>query len=95
MRKPSLVQALAALPHAAAEVLADAVWNEKFGVLGPAVAPFGETYLLHAERLAMGGAGVMLVRRAVADVAVDDNERWRIVSPAENLDRLRPIARDR
>ena len=88
LRKPSLVQALAALAHAAAEVLAHAVRNEKLGVLRPAVAPLGETDLLHAERLAMGGAGVMLVRRAVADVAVDDDQCRRIVSLAENLDRL-------
>ena len=54
--------------HAVPEVLAHAVWHEKLGVLGPAVAPLGETYLLFAERLAVECPGVVLVRRAIADM---------------------------
>ena len=70
-------------------MLAHTVRDEKLGILGPAVAPLGETYLLFAERLAVGRAGVVLVRRAVANVALDDDQRWHILGSAENLDRLR------
>ena len=87
--EPSLVKAPAAPTDAVSEVLAHAVWDEKFGILRPAIAPLGETYLLFAERLAVGGAGVVLVRRAIADMALDDNQRWRVIGAAENLDRLR------
>ena len=59
----------------AREVLADAVGHEELGVLRPAVVPLGEPDLLLAERLAVGGAGVLLVRRAPGDVAVDDDQR--------------------
>ena len=83
------MQALAALAHAVPEMLAHAVRHEKLGVFGPAIAPLGEPYLFLAERLAMGCAGVVLVRRAIADVAFDDDERWRVLGSAKNLDRLR------
>ena len=63
------------LPIARGEVLADPVGDEELGVLGPAVGALGLAHLLLAERLAVGGGGVDLVRRAVADVAVDDDQR--------------------
>ena len=44
---------------------------------------FGQPNFFFAERLAVGGAGVLLVRRAVADMAVDDDQRRRVVGPAE------------
>ena len=53
----------------------DAVGNEKLVVLGPAVVLLGELDLFFAERFAVGGFGVLLVRRALADVAVDDDQR--------------------
>ena len=56
------------------EVLAHAVGHEELRVLGPAVGALGEPDLLVAERLAVGRGGVLLVRRAVADVAVEDDE---------------------
>ena len=70
-------------------MLAHAVRHQKFGVFGPAVAAFGETDLLLAERLAMGGAGVVLVRGAVADMAVDDDQGRHLRRAPEALDRLR------
>ena len=85
----------AALADAVLEMLAHAVGHEKLGVLGPAVAALGQAYLLFAERLAVGGAGVVLMRCAVADMALDDDQRRRVVGPPENLDRLRQAALDR
>jgi hypothetical protein len=40
--------------------------------------PLGELDLLLAERLAVGGVGVLLVGRAPGDVAVDDDQRGSI-----------------
>ena len=72
---PGLVQLPAALADAVAEVLVDAVGHEELGVLRPAVVPLGQPDLLLAERLAVGGAGVLLVRRTPGDVAIDDDQR--------------------
>ena len=57
------------------EVLLDPVGDEELGVFGPAVGALGLAHLLLAERLAVRGGGVLLVRRAVADVRVDDDQR--------------------
>ena len=62
-------------PMPCGEVLAHAVGHEELRVLGPAVGALGQPDLLVAERLAVRGGGVLLVRRAVADVAVDDDQR--------------------
>ncbi len=70
-------------------MLAHAVRHQEFGVLGPAVATLGETYLLLAERLAMGRAGVVLVRGAIADMAFDDDQGRHIIGSLEDIDRLR------
>ena len=64
----------AALADPLVEALADAVGDEELGVLGPAVGLLGQLDLLLAERFAVGGLGVLLVRRAPADVAVDDDQ---------------------
>ena len=70
-------------------MLAHALRHQKLGVLGPAVAALGQADLLLAERLAMGGAGILLVRGAVADMAVDDDQGRHIVRASKSLDRLR------
>ena len=69
----------AALADARLEVLAHAVGHEELGVLGPAVVALGQPDLFLAQRLAVRRAGVLLVRRAVGDVAVDDDQRGAIV----------------
>ena len=80
---------LATLADACAEMLAHAVRHEKLGIFRPAIAALGQTDLFDAERLAVGGAGVVLVRSAVADVALDDDQRRYVVRAPEYLDRLR------
>jgi hypothetical protein len=83
------VQASTALAQAIPEMLAHAVRHQKFGVLGPAVAPLGEAHLLLAERLAMGCAGILLVGGAVADVALDDDQGRHVFGAPKALERLR------
>ena len=75
LRLPGGVELGAAPADPLGEVLADAVGDEELGVLGPLVGALGLAHLLLAERLAVGGGGVLLVGRAVADVAVDDDQR--------------------
>ncbi len=86
---PGLVQMAAAAADALAEMLAHAVRHQKFGVLGPAVIAFGEADLLLAERLAMGRAGVLLVRRPITDMAFDDDQGRHVASTPEAFEGLR------
>ncbi len=62
-------------PDAGREVLVDPVGDEELRVLRPAVAALDEAALLGPERLAVGGRRVLLVWGAVADVAVQDDQR--------------------
>src|SRR5207245_4089329 len=68
------------------EALPDAVGDEKLGVLGPAVGALRLAHLLLAERLAVRGRGVLFVRRAPADVAVDDDQSGAVALVAELFD---------
>src|SRR5207302_544500 len=76
--EPGVAQLPAALADAFLEGLAHAVGNEELRVLRPAVEALGQLDLLLAERLAMRLMRALLVRRAIADVAVDDDERGAI-----------------
>ena len=84
---PFAAQLGAALADPLGEVLVDAVGDEELGVLGPAVGALGLPDLLLAERLAVRLGGVLLVRRAVADVAVDDDQRRPPLLLLEDLER--------
>jgi transposase len=75
----------AARADASGEVRAHAVGNQKLGVLGPAVVAFGEADLLLAQRLAVRRGGILLVRRAVADVAVEDDEGGAILGLVKDV----------
>ena len=72
--KPGIAQILSSLTNPLAEVIVDAVRHVEFLVFGPAVVPFGQTNLIVSQRLAVRATGILLVRRAVADVAVDDDQ---------------------
>src|SRR5262245_25595328 len=58
------------------EVLAHRIGNEKLRVLRPAVSAFDKANLVLAQRLAVRRGSVLLVRRAVADMAVQNDEGW-------------------
>src|SRR5258705_10421062 len=78
----------AARADAGGEMLTDAVGDEEVGLLRPPVAALGEASLLVAERLTVGRGGVVLVRGAVTDVAVQYDERGtplRLPEDAESL----------
>src|SRR5439155_3587944 len=71
------------------EMLVHAVRDQELGVLGPSVKTLGETDLVLAQWLAMGLGRVLLVRRAIADVAVEDDERGVALCALEDLEGAR------
>ena len=85
--KPGVAQILASLTDPLTEVIVDPIRHVEFLVFGPAVVPFGETNLILAQRLAVGAAGILLVRRAIADVAVDDDQRRPVVGALKGSER--------
>ena len=72
---PCVPQLSAALADTIVEMRVDAIGHEKLGVLGPAVAALGEAHFLFTQGLAVGFPGVLLMRRAEADVAAHDDQR--------------------
>ena len=73
-------------PDELLETLANAVGDEELRIGRPSIGLLGESDLLLAQRLAVGGRGVLLVRRAPADVAVDDDHRRTVVGLVEGLE---------
>src|SRR5258708_19700849 len=71
--------------HSGSKVLPDAIGDQKRRVLGPPIGAFAEPDLLVAERLSVGCGGVLLVRRTVADVAVEDEEGGAALCLAKHL----------
>src|SRR5262249_1760840 len=65
---------IAALADAGRKMFADAVGNEKLRIFGPAIAALRQANLFFAQRLAVCFSLVLLVWRAVANVAVQDDE---------------------
>src|SRR5262249_7005029 len=57
------------------EVLVDAIGNQEFRVFRPSVRAFRETDFFIAEWFAVSFRSVLLMRRAVPDMAVQDDER--------------------
>ena len=72
----------------ASKLLHDPVGHEELGILRPAIGALGEPDLLLAQRLAMGRGGVDLVGRAVADVAVEDDQGRPALGLAEDRERI-------
>src|SRR5579872_4883704 len=87
--KPGIAQILAALANPLAEVIVDAIGHVELPVFRPAIIPFRETNLVFPERLPVGAAGVLLVGRAVTDVAVDDDQRRAVIGVLESSEGTR------
>src|SRR5262249_50655005 len=72
--KPRIAQVLTPLANPLPEVIVDAIRNVKVLVVGPVVVAFCKTNLVLSKRFAVRAAGILLVRRTVADVTVDDDQ---------------------
>jgi hypothetical protein len=73
--EPGVPQLLPTQAHPLVEALVNSVRHEELGVFGPAVVALGQANFVLAQRLTMGGTGVLPVGRAPTDVAVDDDQR--------------------
>ena len=73
--RPFATRFCPARTDAGGEVLAHAVRHQELRVLGPAVGALDEADLVVTQRLAMRRGGILPVRRAIADVAVEDDQR--------------------
>jgi hypothetical protein len=77
---PGRLQRLPALADAGLEMLTYPVGHQEHGVFWPAVMPFGQADLVLAQWFAMRRTGVLLVGRAVGDMAVDNDQGGPILS---------------
>src|SRR5262245_16999219 len=62
-------------PDSRLKMFFDAVGNQKLRIFGPAVAAFGQSNFFFTERFAVRFRRVLFMRRAVADVTIEDDER--------------------
>src|SRR6516165_5036161 len=87
-RQPFSPQLLAANAEFLREMIVDTVRHQEFCILGPPVRPLGEPYLLLTQRFAVRARGVLLVRRTIADVALDNDQARPIVDALGDRDRV-------
>src|SRR4051812_27883162 len=85
---PAFMGLAATRADSGGEVLGHGGRNQELGVLGPSVVAFGEANLLLAERLAMSRGGILLVWRAVADMAVQNDEGWTPLGLLKDIESL-------
>src|SRR5882724_11009033 len=72
---PLLARFAASSPNTGFEVLIHSVRYEKLGVWRPAISLLRELDLFFAEWLAMNRIGVLAMRRAISDMAVNNDKR--------------------
>src|SRR5208337_538181 len=73
---------------AVGKTLVHNVRNEKLRILGPAIKTLREANLFFAERLAVRFGRIVLVRRTVTDVAVENDEGWTALRIAKDIKRV-------
>src|SRR5215471_1812828 len=82
LRLPVLSQLSATLSYSTPKMFPDTIWNVEFRVFRPAVVSFGQPNFFFAQRFAMCGTCILLVRRAISDVAIH-NDQCRSIFRAE------------
>src|SRR5262245_15054653 len=87
-RLPPRARGSPARADAGIELFAHPVGNEKLRVFRPAIGALGQTYLFVAQRIAVRRGRVDLVRRAVADMAVQDDQRRPALGSVKDLERV-------
>src|SRR5215471_546936 len=71
--------------HSGSKVIVDAVRHEELRVLRPAICALGQADLVIAQWLAVSFRRVLLMRRTVADMAIQNNEGRSLLRLSENL----------
>ena len=87
-RFPVAPRLAATLADAVGKVLHDSVRHQELGILRPVIGALDEPDFVFAQGLAMGRGGIDLVRRAIADVAVENDQRRPVFRLAEDRERL-------
>lgn len=72
--EPGLAQRRTPRPDTGLKMFAHSVGDQELGLLRPAVGSLGQPNFLLTQRLAVGGAGTLFGRRAVGNMAIDDNQ---------------------
>src|ERR1700730_15082699 len=75
LRHPGYALGVTTLTDQLLKPLVHAIRHQKLGIFGPTVISLGQLYFFFAQRLAVRRTGILLVRSAVGNVAVDDDER--------------------
>jgi hypothetical protein len=88
-RFPIAPRPATALPNALGKVLHDSVRHQKLGILWPVIGALDKLHLVFAQGLAMGRGSIDLMRRAVADVAVENDQRRPVFGLAEDGECIR------
>src|SRR5262249_42724507 len=84
--RPLVPRLSAALSYPSSKMVVDAIGHKKLGILGPAVELLTEPDLLLSERLTVGRSRVLFMRRSVADVAVQHDERGAVLRLAKDVE---------
>src|SRR5712691_6605503 len=83
---PLLAGSTAASADSLGKVFAHPVGDKELGIFRPSIVSLGQLDLFLAERLAVGGGSILLVRSAVGDVTVHDNQGGAIVGAQEDFE---------
>src|SRR4029077_4676727 len=83
---PRLTQGPPAAADSILEAFIDAIGHEKLRIFGPTIRAFRQPDLLCAKGIAVGGRGILLMRRPVADNAVDNDEGGPILGATKYFD---------
>ena len=86
---PFLAQGPPTAADSILEAFIDAVGHEKLRIFGPTIRAFCQPDLLCAKGIAVGGCSILLMRCAVADDAVDNDEGGSILGAMKYFDRAR------
>src|SRR5437660_1705463 len=84
--RPLAPRLSAARSYPGSKMFVDAVGHKKLGILGPAVTTLREPNLLVSERLAVGRGSVLSIRRPIAYVAVQHDERGAVFRLAKDVE---------
>ena len=87
-RHPFTAKFAAARAKLRLEILAHFRGNQKLRILRPAIAPLGGPDLLLPKGFTMRRAGVLFGRRAIADVAIDNDQRRPVCRFLEVIERF-------
>ena len=71
---PLLMQFRAPFPDSFAEVFTNSSRYQELGIFGPAIELLGQLDLVFTQRFAVSCTGVLFVRRAVANMTIDNDQ---------------------